>query len=313
MTPLSRQGRDSAPLVVSELAWPMFCTLCALGLGGYLLTDKSLWVDEAASAGFALGGPSSWLADHNMALYYMLLGAWLRVFGSSELALRLPSVLCFAVSVPLIYCVARMSFGVSTARAVSAFHVGNAFLLQFAQEARGYMLEVVLVLAAQLALLHLLERPRLGFSAIYSVCLGLASYAHLFAVWTLLAHTLVLAPRCLRACPERRALLSAFGGALLLSVPLFMQLASATTAQVSWIRPANALTLVALPVIWSGGGVLLALVICALFTIFGRGLFHQDARLRLHTQLVVAWLLVPLAATLCLSALVAPMLIPKYL
>jgi|GEM_PF-4031612 len=313
MMPLSRQGRDNAPLVASELAWPLFCTLCALGLGGCLLTDKSLWVDEAASAGFALGGPSAWLADHNMALYYMLLGAWLRVFGSSELALRLPSVLCFAASVPLMYCVARISFGISTARAASLFHVGNAFLLQYAQEARGYMLVVLWVLAAQLALLCLLERPRLRLSVIYGVCLGLASYAHLFAFWTLLAHVLVLAPRCLRGGPERRALLTAFGGALLISAPLFMQLASATTAQVSWIRPANALALVALPVIWSGGGVLLALVICALFTIFGRALFTQDARLRLHTQLVVAWLLVPLAATLCLSALVAPMLIPKYL
>ena len=313
MPPLRRPGRESAPPTVSELAWPLLCTLCAVALGCYLLTEKSLWVDEAASAGFALGGPSAWLADHNMAFYYMLLGAWLRVFGSSELALRMPSVLCFAASVPLMYCVARSSFGVSTARAASAIHVGNAFMLQFAQEARGYMLMVMLVLAAQLALLRLLERPRLGSSLLYGICLGLASYAHLFAFWTLLAHALVLAPRCLRAGPLRRALLTAFLSTALICLPLFVQLASATTEQVSWIRPPDALAIVALPVIWSGGGVLLGLVFCALFTIFGRGLFAQDASLRLHTQLCVAWLLVPLGATLCLSALVAPMLIPKYL
>jgi len=312
MTQLSRQG-PATPLAASELAWPLFCTIAALALGCYRLTDKSLWVDEAASAGFALGGPSAWLADHNMSLYYMLLGGWLRVFGSSELALRLPSVLCFAASVPLFYCVARASFGVSTACAACAFQVGNAFMLQFAQEARGYMLVVVLVLAAQLALLRLLERPQLRFSVLYGVCLGLASYAHLFAFWTLLAHAFVLAPRCVRAGSERRALLAAFGGAAAISVPLFVQLSSATIAQVSWISPPDGLAVLALPVIWTGGGVLLALIYCALFTIFGRDLFSQDERLRLHTQLCVAWLLVPLIATLCLSALVAPMLIPKYL
>jgi hypothetical protein len=224
----------------------------------------------------------------------------------------MPSVLCFVASVPLLYFVARVSFGVGTARVASALHMGNGFMLQFAQEARGYMLVVVLVLAAQLALLCLLERPHLRVSLLYGVCLGLASYAHLFAFWTLLAHVLVLAPRCLRAGPERRAYLIAFGLAAAISVPLFVHLASATTAQVSWIRPPNALAVVALPVIWSGGGVLLALIVCALFTIFGRGLFAPNARLRLHTQLCVAWLLVPLAATLCLSAVV-PMLVPKYL
>jgi mannosyltransferase len=287
--------------------------LCALALGSYRLTDKSLWVDEAASAGFALGGPSAWLADHNMALYYMLLGGWLRVVGSSELALRLPSVLCFALSAPLMYLAARASFGISTARAASVLHVGNAFMLQFGQEARGYMLVVLLVLAAQLTLVRLLDQPRLRFSVLYGVCIGLASYAHLFAFWTLLGHGLVLAPHSMRRGPERRALFTAFALALLISLPLFVQLASATTAQVSWIRPSSALAILALPVIWCGGGVLLALLICALFGMFARGLFTRDARLRLHTQLCVAWLLVPLAATLCLSAIVAPMLVPKYL
>jgi hypothetical protein len=171
------------------------------------------------------------------------------------------------------------------------------------------MFMVCLVLAAQLALLCMLERPRVRYSVIYAVCLGLAGYAHLFALWMLPAHALVLASRWRRAGPE----LAAFGGALLLSAPLVFHLASASTAQVSWIRPVHALALVALPVIWSGGSVLLALMICALFTIFGRDLFSQDARRRLHTQLCVAWLLVPLFATLCLSALVRPMLIPKYL
>jgi hypothetical protein len=148
---------------------------------------------------------------------------------------------------------------------------------------------------------------------IYGVCLGLASYAHLFAFWTLLAHMCVLAPRWLRPTPARRAGLIAFGLAALISAPLLVQVASTTTAQVSWIRPLSARALLALPMIWTGGGALLALVLCALFAGFARGVYARDAQLRLHTQLCLAWLLVPLAAAVLLSACVAPMLIPKYL
>ena len=157
MTTFARPS--SSPLSASELLWQRFVMLCALGLGSYQLADKSLWVDEAASAGFALGGPAAWMADHNMSLYYMLLGACVRAFGHNELSLRWPSVLCFVATVPLLYRVARASFGVTSARIAIALHVSNAFMLQFAQEARGYMLLVLLVLAAQLALLRLLERP----------------------------------------------------------------------------------------------------------------------------------------------------------
>jgi mannosyltransferase len=222
MTPPSRPGSASSPLAASERLWQWLFVACALVLGSFRLTHKNLWVDEAASAGFALGGPSAWVADHNMALYYMLLSAWVRVFGSSELALRAPSVLCFAACVPVLYAIARSSFGERSARSACALHVGNAFMLQFAQEARGYMLALLLVLCAQLALVRLLERPELRWSGLYGVSLGLATYAHLFAFWILLAHAVVLAPRWLRPSNTRSAGLVAFGLAALISAPVFV-------------------------------------------------------------------------------------------
>lgn len=308
MTPLSRHGSASSPRL-----WLGFCIAGALALGSLRLTHKDLWVDEAASAGFALGGPSAWIADHNMALYYMLLSAWVRVFGISELALRAPSVLGFAISVPLVYAVARASFGEPSARIASALHVGNAFMVQFAQEARGYMLAVVLVLSAQLALLRLLERPAPRYGVWYALSIGLAAYAHLFAAWTLLAHGLVLAPHVLRRGPARAWLLAALGLATLITLPLMLQVASASTAQVSWIRPLTLHAVLALPVIWTGGGAALGTVTCLLFSYFARGVAAREERSRLQSQLCVASVLVPLLAATAISLSIAPMLLPKYL
>jgi hypothetical protein len=98
-----------------------------------------------------------------------------------------------------------------------------------------------------------------------------------------------------------------------IDIPLLLQIESATTDQVSWIRPLSAQAIAALPIIWTGGDVAVALVTCALFLMFASGVFSRSAHARLHTQLCVAWLLVPTGAVLLVSWRVAPMLMPKYL
>jgi hypothetical protein len=99
----------------------------------------------------------------------------------------------------------------------------------------------------------------------------------------------------------------------LISAPVFVQVASVGAAQVSWIRPLTLRAALALPVIWSGGGALLALSIWLLFAVFARNVVARDEHTRLHTQLCVAWLCVPIGAAWLLSLCVAPMLLPKYL
>jgi hypothetical protein len=100
--------------------------------------------------------------------------------------------------------------------------------------------------------------------------------------------------------------------AAVISLPLFVQVASVTTEQVSWIRPITPHSLLALPVIWTGGGTLLGVLTSGLFLWFARGVAARDAT-RIYTQLCVAALLVPLAAAIAVSLWVAPMLLPKYL
>jgi 4-amino-4-deoxy-L-arabinose transferase-like glycosyltransferase len=295
------------PLTAAPSVWIVGFSLLALALGSFRLGDKSLWVDEAASAGFALGGPSAWVADHNMGLYYALLGGVVRLFGSSEVALRSLSVACFVASVPALYAFVARAFGERAARIALGLYVSNAFILQFAQEARGYMLAVWLIILANLLLLRLLERRTLRWALLYGLTMGLALYAHLFALWIGLAHACALIGQ-LRRTPARAPLLCGGGLAVLLATPLLVQVVSAGTNQVSWIKPPTLRSALALPVIWSGGSRMFALIACGLFLLFVRGLRRTDA-----DRIVAAWFVVPILASFVMSWLVEPVTLPKYL
>jgi 4-amino-4-deoxy-L-arabinose transferase-like glycosyltransferase len=273
-----------------------------------------MWLDEAASASFALGAPHAWLADHNMALYYALLGAWVQLFEHGEFALRSLSVLCFVASVPLFYMLAEL-FSQRTARIATALYVSNALLVHFAQEARGYMLAVLLVIVSNLALVRVLERRAWGWVAGYGVSMGLALYAHLFAAWVSLAHACVLLPLCFApsAVPRARLCL-AYGLAAVIAAPLCWQAFAAGANQVSWLYPPSAQRTWGTLVMLSGGSPLLALGETVLFALFMLQLLRDpDCADALARRLVLAWLLVPIVASFAFSLFIAPIAHPKYL
>src|SRR6476661_7368831 len=160
---------DASTPGATDRHWCVALTLCAAVLGTFRLGDKGLWYDEVASLGFALRGPAQWVADHNMALYYTLLGGWVRAFGRSEVALRSLSALCFTASVPLFYQLSRALLGVRVARIAAPLFLVHATLVHFAQEARGYMLALLLVIASSLGLWRLFVRPQFRWAVAYAV------------------------------------------------------------------------------------------------------------------------------------------------
>jgi 4-amino-4-deoxy-L-arabinose transferase-like glycosyltransferase len=298
-----------------RLTWIAGFTLGALLLGLFRLAHKGMWLDEAASASFALAAPHTWFADHNMALYYALLGAWVRLFEHGEFALRSLSVLCFVASVPPFYMLAEALFSERIARIATALYVSNALLVHFAQEARGYMLAVLLVIVSNLALVRILKRREWGWVAGYGVSMGLALYAHLFAAWVSVAHACVLLPLCFapRAVP-RAQLFIAYGLAAAIAAPLCLQAFSAGADQVSWLYPPSVQRTWGTVVMLSGGSPLLALGETVLFALFTLPLLRdQDSADALARRLVLAWLLVPIVASLAFSLFVAPIAHPKYL
>jgi 4-amino-4-deoxy-L-arabinose transferase-like glycosyltransferase len=85
------------------------------------LSWQSLWRDEVDAIFFALRDLPVTLsmfagAGQNGALYFLSLRPWLRLFGSSEFALRYPSVIFGVLSVPLLWQVSRRLIPAPTAR-----------------------------------------------------------------------------------------------------------------------------------------------------------------------------------------------------
>jgi mannosyltransferase len=292
--------------------------LIALGLGLFRLADKGLWVDEAVSLRFALSAPETWFQDNNMALFYALLSLVVRVLGDGERALRGLSVACFALSAPLFYAFLCRAFDARVARIGTALFVANAYLLHFAQEARGYMLAVLLVIGANLALLRLSQVDRVAWALAYGVLIGLSLYAHAFALFILFAHGLAALFQLSRARHLLRNFALAFALALLFAAPLVVRALRAGTTQISWLHRPSWESCLGMATLFVGGGSWLTLIMLGLWLAFLALCVQALWRVPRESHafayvLVAAWFVVPVAATLAISRLATPIAHPKYL
>ncbi len=291
--------------------------LVALGLGLFKLADKGLWLDEAVALRFALSPPATWLEDNNMALFYALLSLVVKLFGDGEAALRVLSVLGFAASAPIFHALLQRAFDLKTAQLGCALFVANAYLVHFAQEARGYMLAVLLTISASYALLRMSEPARANrWSFVYAITIGLALYAHAFALWVLLAHGLCALFYVVRVRAALRPMLLAFALAAACAAPLVFGALRAGTEQISWISRPTPASVLGLFVLFAGGGELLAALVGALFLGFLALTVRTVARAQpgaFAMLLVSAWFVVPVLSTLTISRLFTPIAHPKYL
>ena len=133
--------------------WIASIGFCSLALACARLGAKSLWLDEAVSAeyaGFGLrsGIPHVLRYDPNSVLYYAGLSVWVKLFGDSEVAIRLPSALFFAITSIFIYLIGTRLFTRSSGLLAAALFTLNATAMSFAQMARGYALLACLVTIA---------------------------------------------------------------------------------------------------------------------------------------------------------------------
>jgi mannosyltransferase len=208
--------------------------LLAAGLRLYALGQNSLWVDEHASlltARFALTDIPAAALSHDAfepPVYFWLLHLVIRLFGDSEVALRLPSAVAGVVTVPLTALLLR---GLGASRSVA---VGGGALLAlsplhlwYSQEARPYALLVCLGVGALVCFL----RARKTRSALAWVGFGLlaslAILTHLAGlVFPLLAWMWWILARD-RVLP--RGLLISSVGILLAIAPFIYQLAQAVS------------------------------------------------------------------------------------
>jgi mannosyltransferase len=163
------------------------CTALALALGFAHLTRRSLWQDEGftwSTVDRSLPALFSVLARHEGFQILHSLVEWpANRISSTVGALRTPSVLAFGAAVPAVWLAGRRLFDERTGLLAALLFALNGFALQYAQEARGYMLATMLcTYAAALLAQHVLA-PRRWSRVGWIVVSALAIYAHGFAVF----------------------------------------------------------------------------------------------------------------------------------
>jgi mannosyltransferase len=162
-------------------------TAVGLGLRFFRLGSQSYWLDEAISLSIARANLSTILTNaiqsSHPPLYYLVLKAWLALgVGVSEAAARLPSALLSTAAIPAVYMMARTLFpqkrrlGLLAAGLVAV----APFVIVYAQEARMYALQLLLVPLMLSAFFRAWREGDPRWWAIYAVTATLGAYTQYF-------------------------------------------------------------------------------------------------------------------------------------
>ncbi|MDP3046129.1 MAG: glycosyltransferase family 39 protein, partial [Chloroflexota bacterium] len=130
----------------------LLITLLAFALRLLRLDFQPLWWDEGYSVYFASQDLATLTlktaADIHPPLYYYLLHVWIALFGASDVALRLLSVVIGTATIPVFYAVGRRLVARGTALLACLLLAVSPFHVYYSQEVRMYALATLLGLAS---------------------------------------------------------------------------------------------------------------------------------------------------------------------
>jgi mannosyltransferase len=207
--------------------------LLAFALRLILLETRPLWYDDAFSVLLAERGPAAiaagTAADTMPPGYYLMLYAWMNVFGQSPLAMRMLSVALSMLIVAFVYAIGARGFGTRTGMFAALFVALMPFQIYHAQELRMYTLLALggcIFLYGALRLARASDAPDSRSKnpsghnwrafAFLAAGTAMALYAHNLAFVSLLAANFYFLYK--RAWRKQRQLVAAqFVGALLFS------------------------------------------------------------------------------------------------
>jgi mannosyltransferase len=163
----------------------------------YDLGTQSLWWDESYSVWISKMGLSQIVAtaaagDNHPPLYYLLLHYWTMLFGTSEVVVRLPSVLFGVLAIPMTYAVGRRLFKEEVGLFAALILAFSTFNIQYSQEARMYSLMLLLVLLSMYFFIRFLQRNTVAVSVGYVLCTTLLLYTHVYGAFVVIAQNVCL-------------------------------------------------------------------------------------------------------------------------
>jgi mannosyltransferase len=295
----------------------------ALVVGGYRLGGPSLWRDEAYTLDAAqrsFGEIFSLLlhVDAVHGPYYLGMHVVVRVLGTSEVALRLPSLLATSLAAGVLAALGRRLAQLTELPAPSAtgllaglLYVAAPQTTYYAQDARPYGLVSLFAVAASYLLVVAIGDGRRRWWAAYAAAIALTGMASLFALLLVAAHgvTLLLA----REQARLRPWLAAAAAAAAALSPLIV-LGYRQDGTLGWVSRPGVGTLAALVSDFSGSRQLITLVIGTAVCGVAGGLTTVTSGRRPEVTVVtlaLPWLLLPPSVLLAVS-LVKPVYVERY-
>jgi hypothetical protein len=215
--------------------WPSLTTVggllglvvLRLLLGGQRLRT-TYWIDEGLTVGIAshplTSIPGVLVKDGSPPLYYLLLGVWIRLFGTGEVATHSLSLL-LALAVPVVaFWAAGRLFDRRAAWFTAVFAALSPFVTYFSGETRMYVLVVLESLLFCVAFSAAFVEHRRRGPVWFAVSLAALVYTHYWAFYAAAgAVTAVIVLILLAGGADRRRLVRdaavGFGGAAVLFLP----------------------------------------------------------------------------------------------
>lgn len=167
---------------------------CCLRL--YRIGVQSIWLDEAYSVIHARQSSIMSLlstvgnVENVPPFYFLLLNYWVKIFGSSEVALRCLSALLGILSIPLLYKIGVFLFNRRVAIVAALLLALSPFHIRYSQEGRPYAISVFIILLCTWFFLKLLKERSLINWFLYILFACLAIYTHYMSVFIIVAQTI---------------------------------------------------------------------------------------------------------------------------
>jgi uncharacterized membrane protein len=176
-------------------------TVLAAILRFVTLGHQSYWLDEAQAVHElrqSFGGMLSLWSKYewNPPLYLIVAWPWTRVFGTGEVGLRALSALLGTALIPLLYLCGKELVSRRAGVVAAAFAAVNPFMIWYSQEAREYMLLVVLCAGSVLFFARLWREPERDRHLIWwAVFSALALLTQYFAAFLIAAEAVAILTR----------------------------------------------------------------------------------------------------------------------
>ncbi|MBI4149373.1 glycosyltransferase family 39 protein [Candidatus Woesearchaeota archaeon] len=299
-----------------------FLTLILFGgflLRMYHLDSQSIWFDEAFSIHLARQSVMEilMLKEYSPPLYYLIAHEWAALFGISEYAIRLLSVMFGVAGIYAMFLFGSLLYDKRIGIFAALFMAVSPLQVYYSQEARTYTLLLLLTLSSMYFYVQFYRERKLRNAILYLICSLLLLYSHAYAVFIVLVQNAhYMAMRYAYRLPMKRWAWMQ-GVMLALYIPWILALPGLVAMGLyTWIPKPTLFTLsyalYAFPAgeIFSILGLILVLVCLALAGI----LIRQSRKSGLHREmlLLAVWAIAPIFASFIFSVLVTPIFTVKY-